>query len=81
MKQRELSCCSFRTEGKPAAQGLMLLQEGSKKLDKWTSFSCRDYCRRRVLMKEILCFCIIEGGEIPNLCIYLCQRGDKFLHI
>ena len=70
MKQRELSCCSFRTEGKPAAYGLMLLQEGSKKLDKWTSFSCRDYCRRRVLMKEISAFAQhIEGKFLTR---YLC---------
>ena len=54
-----------------AGDSRLMLQEGSKKLDKWTSFSCRDYCRRRVLMKEISAFAhYIAEGKFLNM--YLC---------
>ena len=54
-----------------AGDSRLMLQEGSKKLDKWTSFSCRDYCRRRVLMKEISAFALLRGKFLTYVFIYV----------
>ena len=76
MKQRELSCCFFRTEGKPAAHGCWCFKREARNLINGLRFLAGIIVVDACWWKRFLCFCTLYWGEIPNY-VFMLKRWSK----